>query len=299
MRKRRNWHFRKSFLIFVAVLAAALVIIVAAALGHAARRNDRSTPTTEPQTQATESQPQAAGSQPETAGGAAPTTAPTVTPAPVTDPPEDEKVVYLTFDDGPSKNTERILNILDQYGVHATFFVIHSYDGCEAQIGEIAARGNAVGLHSYSHDYSIYSSKQTYFDDLQKISDVVYNATGTRSHLVRFPGGTSNTISKNYCSGIMTELAEALPAQGYQYFDWNWDSTDADGNTCPEEDIYSSSVSAVDNGINHVILLMHDASPKTTTADALPRIIQYYKDAGYRFDVLSDSSYTYHHHVNN
>ena len=116
--------------------------------------------------------------------------------------------------------------------------------------------------------------------------------------LVRFPGGTSNTVSRKYCSGIMTTLSKELPARGYQYFDWDWDSTDAEANRQDTDVIVRNATKASGND-NHVILLMHDAAAKTTTVQALPRVIEAYKNAGYRFDVLSLTSYTYQHKPNN
>ena len=223
-----------------------------------------------------------------------------VTSAPVaSELSEDDKVIYLTFDDGPTDNTRNLLDILDRYGVKATFFVIHTYDGCEVQIKEIYDRGQQIALHSYTHNYNIYRSVDTYFEDLQQISDLVYNATGGyRSTLVRFPGGTSNTVSRKYCSGIMTTLSQELPARGYRYFDWDWDSTDAEANRQDTSVIVRKVTAAIGND-NHVILLMHDAAAKTTTVEALPQIIEAYRNAGYRFDVLSMTSYTYQHKPNN
>lgn len=324
MKKNRGWHFTRKFYVTIFILLALLTAVIAFGAGMAVHNHSKDKQEimtenvnkevqTKPGQSSKKPEKESRSSEPESKKPGRPDEIVTVADKPTekdrptdkpddpppTPPTEDEKVIYLTFDDGPSKNTRRILDILDEYHIHATFFVIHSYDGCEELIREIDKRGNTVGLHSYSHDYSIYSSTQTYFDDLQKISDVVYNATGKRSKLVRFPGGTSNTISREYCDGIMSTLAEEVPAKGYHYFDWNWDSTDAESNQRPVEKIFDHSIAAAKNDSHHVILLMHDAPAKTTTADALPRIIQYYLDAGYRFDVLSENSYTYHHHTNN
>lgn len=233
---------------------------------------------------------------------AAATTAATTAPIVTTTVPgtqsTTDKVVYLTFDDGPTENTNNILRVLEENGVRGTFFVIHTYDGCEKQIREIHERGHCVALHTYSHKYSIYQSEQAYFDDLGKISDLVYNATGVRSMLVRFPGGTSNTVSRNYKKGIMTTLTKELKARGYEYFDWNVDSSDASAVHVSAEKIVRNSTAAIGN-LNQIILLMHDAVAKTTTVDALPDIIRAYREAGYRFDVLSTDSYVWHHPVNN
>lgn len=306
-KKKRGWHFKKSFLVFCAVAAALLVLVIGTAVVRSARKDDTGKTSDKIAAEAEGSTGEKTASQ--TAGttgasqaapmtSAAPSAVPEGSlPPPVTNP--DEKVLYLTFDDGPSKNTVRILDILDQYNAKATFFVIHTYDGCEAQIKQIHDRGHAVGLHSYSHDFSIYSSLDTYFKDLNQISDLVYQATGERSRLVRFPGGTSNTVSCNYASGIMTQISQAVTEKGYRYFDWDWDSTDASGKQKPASVIYEKSIQAADAGDDHVILLMHDAPIKTTTVDALPDILQYYKDRGYRFDALSETSYTYQHNPNN
>ena len=240
--------------------------------------------------------------QTETAATAAATTAATTAPIITTTVPgtqsTGDKVVYLTFDDGPTENTENIMRVLEENGVRGTFFVIHTYDGCEKQIREMHERGHCVALHTYSHKYSIYQSVETYFDDLNKISDLVYNATGVRSKLVRFPGGTSNTVSRKYKTGIMTALTKELANRGYEYFDWNVDSSDASAVHVSAEKIVRNSTAAIGE-LNQIILLMHDAVAKTTTVDALPDIIRAYRDAGYRFDVLSTESYVWHHPVNN
>lgn len=312
-KRKRGWHFKKSFLVFCAAVTAVLVAVIIAVAVHFAKK-DNQTDLPQLNVAATENATAAAANKKDKKGkkdkkdkdgkspqSTAPDTSapinPTVSVPPTTDP--NEKVIYLTFDDGPSKNTGRILDTLEQYGVKATFFVIHTYDGCEAQIKQIYDKGHSIGLHSYTHDFAIYQSEQTYFDDLNKISDLVYNATGIRSKLVRFPGGTSNTVSRSYSDGIMTLLSQKLPENGYRYFDWDWDSCDASGNCKPADYIYENSIKGADADDHHIILLMHDAPAKTTTADALPRIIQYYKDKGYRFDVLSENSYTYQHNPNN
>ena len=213
-------------------------------------------------------------------------------------PADGDKVIYLTFDDGPTKNTTRILDALDSSGVKATFFVIHTYDGCERQIKEIYDRGHQVALHSYSHAYNIYASQEAFFADLQKISDLVYNATGFRSMLLRFPGGSSNTISRKYAQGIMTTLTKAVEEKGYVYFDWNWDSMDASNRGKDAASIIDYSTRPIGKD-DQVILLMHDSATKKATVEALPEVIRTYKQAGYRFDVLSTKSFVHHHTVNN
>ncbi len=229
-----------------------------------------------------------------------PETTQTTSAAPETTQPdaETDKVVYLTFDDGPTSNTTHILDALDEGGAKATFFVIHTYDGCEKQIKEIYDRGHRIALHSYTHQYEIYRSEKTYFEDLEKISDLVFKATGERSKLIRFPGGSSNTISRKYCQGIMSTLTKAVTEKGYVYFDWDWDSMDASsaGKDAASITQYATRPIGQDD---HIILLMHDSATKKATANAIPDIVRAYKQAGYRFGLLSKDSYVYHHSVNN
>lgn len=212
-------------------------------------------------------------------------------------PEWNEKIVYLTFDDGPSDNTKKILDILDQYQVKATFFVTGNNQKKNDLIRLAHEKGHAIGLHTYTHDYaSVYSSEKAYFEDLQKISDMVEELTGEKSRLIRFPGGSSNTISRKYVPGLMTKLTKEVQNQGYQYFDWNCDSTDASGNNVPEGKLVSEATSS---SAKHINILMHDTDAKDTTVKALPKIIEHYRQQGYAFKELTKDSYAPHHHVNN
>lgn len=224
--------------------------------------------------------------------------APTVLPQ-IPQPPAapNGKVVYLTFDDGPSPNTPAILDILDRYGVKATFFVINGR--YNQYMKDIVNRGHQIALHSYSHDYSkIYVSEDAYFADLQKISDVVKAQTGVESKIVRFPGGSSNTISKKYCAGIMSKLTKSLPAKGYVYFDWNCSNGDATGkkNTVDTQLQYCSQYP---KSATNIVVLMHDTGSKKVTVDSLPKIIEYYRNCGMSFDILTQFTPPVHHSVAN
>lgn len=177
--------------------------------------------------------------------------------------------VYLTFDDGPSANTDTILDILDEYGVKATFFVVGK-EGYNDQYKRIVQEGHSLGMHSYSHKYQdIYQSVDAYREDLMKLHTYLYELTGVDSRIVRFPGGSSNTIS-----GVdMQELIGYLSEENIVYYDWNVSSGDAASG-------YVSAQRIVDNVLNHIdqfrtaIVLMHDASDKNTTVEALPIIIE-------------------------
>ena len=201
--------------------------------------------------------------------------------------PKNKKIAYLTFDDGPSKNTKKILKILDQYDVKATFFVIGKKN-LDSEYKAIAESGNTIALHSYTHSYSvIYKSEKGYFDDLQKISDKVFELTGVRSQVVRFPGGSSNTVHKKYCKGIMPKLEKALEEKGYVYHDWNVDSGDATGSNVAVDKLLRNIKN--DIGSKNVIdILMHDTGDsKNTTVEALPKIIEYLKEKGFEMRTLT------------
>lgn len=205
---------------------------------------------------------------------------------------------YLTFDDGPSKNTLKILDILDRYNVKATFFVIYS-KGSSDTYKEIVKRGHTLALHSYTHTYSkIYASETAYFNDLEKLSDHVSQLTGVSPKIIRFPGGSSNTISKKYCTGIMTELTKEVTDRGYIYYDWNVDSGDADDKTV-DKDILVDNIRARLGSRSRAIILMHDSQSKTTTVDALPEIIEYIQSRGYEILPITADTEPVHHGVQN
>lgn len=212
-------------------------------------------------------------------------------------PEMSEKIMYLTFDDGPSANTEDILDILDKYGVQATFFVTGNGQNYNDLIKRAYDAGHTIGLHTYSHSYSmIYESDEAFFDDLQQIQDMVEEITGEKSYITRFPGGSSNTVSAEYNEGIMTRLTEEIQKRGFDYFDWNVGSGDAAAQTVDAATIIENS--KIYEG-DHLVLLMHDSLYKTTLKDALPSIIEYYQAEGYSFKGLSDMSPMCHQKVSN
>jgi len=209
------------------------------------------------------------------------------------------KVCYLTFDDGPTANTLKILKILDEYNVKATFFVIDTPQTKIEYVKQIHAAGHTVGLHSNSHNYAhIYKSTTNYFNDLKKISDTVKKYTGVESKVIRFPGGGSNTVSIDHKKGIMSTLAVQVTKKGYTYFDWNLDSEDASAVTVSRTKIVNNVLNGA-KGKSSICVLMHDAASKTTTVEALPAIIEGLKKQGYTFEPLTKDCYGYHHAINN
>lgn len=206
----------------------------------------------------------------------------------------DGKVIYLTFDDGPGAYTEELLDILDKYNVKVTFFT------CTTAFPELLAReaesGHTVAIHSASHEYeTIYKSEKNYFKDLYAQQDLIYEKTGIRSMLLRFPGGSSNEMSKKYCKGIMTKLTKEVEDQGFQYFDWNVLSGDA-GETKDPDQIVKNVIAGVKQH-DYSVVLQHDIHH--FSVQAVERIIQWGLDNGYTFLPLTSDSPTVHHDVMN
>lgn len=182
-----------------------------------------------------------------------------------------DRKIYLTFDDGPSCYTDDILDILNQYGVKATFFVVGKTDEESlAAYQRIVDEGHTLGMHSYSHKYQeIYQSVESYAEDLNKLQEFLYDTTGVWSRYTRFPGGSSNQVS----SVDMSELIVYLKEQGIQYFDWNISSGDAAAGTVSVQTIVDNVMRDVEKH-DTVIVLMHDAAGKETTVEALPIILE-------------------------
>lgn len=211
---------------------------------------------------------------------------------------DGKKTCYLTFDDGPSSNTKEILEILDQYHIKATFFVTGTSPKDFHYIKEAYQKGHTIGLHTYSHDYEyIYSSLKNYISDLNKIKDVVYQQIGKNVNFIRFPGGSSNLVSKKYNDGIMTRLTKKVIDLGYQYYDWT--SINGDGEGIKTVDgLKKKAIEEIGNR-EDIMFLMHDSGTQENTVKALPDILDYLIEQGYVFQVLDETSPTFHHHVQN
>lgn len=207
--------------------------------------------------------------------------------------------IYLTFDDGPSYLTPKILDILDKEGIKATFFVTSNVYVYSNVVSRAYNSGHTIALHTYSHDYSyIYSSVDNYFTDLQKVSDAVYSIINHRSKITRFPGGSSNTISRNYKVGIMSVLSDEVVNRGYNYFDWNIDSNDAGSDIRNSNNIYNNVINHLSHNSANIIL-MHDSSGHEATVEALDEIIDFGKSNGYTFANLKEDMSAMRHSVNN
>lgn len=202
--------------------------------------------------------------------------------------------VYLTFDDGPSANTEKILDILAQYGVKGNFFVVGTDDSKRKELYKrIVDEGHVIGMHSYTHKYSeIYVSKEAFANDLDRISTLIYEETGVLPKIYRFPGGSSNSVSKV----PMSELIDILNKRGITYYDWNVLSGDATNPALPAEDIIKNSLSTLSE-YEEAMILFHDLSNKTTTVEALPSIIESILEQGITIAPIDDTTMLIQHNA--
>ena len=180
--------------------------------------------------------------------------------------------VYLTFDDGPSAETDRILDILKEYNVKATFFVIGKTDENSVKAYQrIVEEGHTLGMHSYSHQYAqVYASQEAFEDDLTSLQDYLFSITGMESTFYRFPGGSSNKVSKI----PMSDLIQCLKERNITYFDWNVSSGDASGTQLSSQTIINNVMNGSNGLHKNYVVLFHDSAAKKTTVDALPEIIE-------------------------
>lgn len=216
----------------------------------------------------------------------------TTTSLPVSLITKENKIIYLTFDDGPSENTIKILDILDKYEVQATFFVVGpSYKLKNDLLIEIINRGHLLAIHSYNHDYkAIYKSEADYISDFYKCYNWIKNITNTKPILYRFPGGSSTTITKKE---NIENIIIKLDKDGFKHVDWNVDSFDSRYNT----DVNAITKITLNNiktnehnNIYSQTILFHDNTKKVATLEALSNVIEKCLSNGYQFKTLTHNS---------
>lgn len=194
------------------------------------------------------------------------------------------KVCCLTFDDGPSSNTDRVLEVLDWYGVKATFFVVGASSTSAAsqeRMKRIVAAGHAIGMHSWSHDYQkVYASVDSFLEEFNSLYQWIYQVTGVYPSVYRFPGGSLN----GYDRGVYQEIIAEMTRRGFAYYDWNASAQDATAYPRPAWEIAADCLKGV--GRELVVVLCHDSAARGTTVEALPTVIQGYQNAGYTFSAL-------------
>lgn len=216
--------------------------------------------------------------------------------------PSNGGIIYLTFDDGPSlENTPKILDVLKEENVQATFFINNYPDKLEYIVKRQYAEGHTIGLHGYSHVYSeIYTSADAVMNNFYLLQEKVSKTTGGyTSKIIRFPGGSSNTVSKKYCRRVMSVVTQRALQEGFIYFDWNVSSGDAGDVTYKDADmIYNNIVSTLTPGKENIVL-MHDSEGHSATRDIVEEVIDFGKQNGYEFKAITEETIPVRHGVNN
>ena len=208
----------------------------------------------------------------------------------VKDRTQGDKIIYLTFDDGPGAYTQKLLDILDKYDVKVTFFVTNQFPKYQYLIGEEAKRGHAIAVHSLTHKWNIYDSVEAYRADFDAMNDIIEQQTGFRTKLFRFPGGSSNTVYCSHNKTAVPDIVKSMTDDGYVYFDWNLSSGDAGGTTSSEQ-VYKNVINGLSS--NSSVVLQHDI--KSFSVNAVENIIKYGLNNGYTFKKLDETSPTAHH----
>ena len=194
-----------------------------------------------------------------------------------------DKTMYLTFDDGPSPRTPEVLKILEEKGVKATFFVVGQNDEQSYQwMRDIVNAGHTIGMHTYTHQYkTMYTSVESYLEDMYKIFSQIKEVTGVTPTVFRFPGGSINA----YNTAINQEIIAEMLRRGFVPYDWNISSEDA-ATTPPASSVIVSSVLSQAKRVNRGVVLMHDSDYKYTTVGALPEMIDGLREQGYVFSAI-------------
>lgn len=195
-----------------------------------------------------------------------------------------EKVVYLTFDDGPSARTPELLEVLERYNVKATFFAVHKgTEEAEQWMRDIVAAGHTLGIHTYSHDYTrIYASVEAFLEDFNAMYNEILEVTGVAPQVFRFPGGSVNAYNGATYRDIISEMVR----RGFVYFDWNRQTGDAVRGNVPVETLVENALDGADE-MRRIFLLAHDNTRFTNVVEALPQIIEGYQEAGFTFSALT------------
>ena len=190
---------------------------------------------------------------------------------------EQSRKVYLTFDDGPSENTSKILDILKERNIKATFFVVGFDDEASRELYQrIVAEGHTLGMHSYSHKYDmIYQSLDAFKEDMSHLQAYLEEVTGVTPTIMRFPGGSSNQVS----NVDMKELIRYVEGEGLTYFDWNIESGDATSQAYTSDELVQNVMTEVVKYDTSVVL-MHDTSAKAATVEALVPMIDQLQEIG-------------------
>ena len=203
---------------------------------------------------------------------------PSSTPVSTPSSAPETRVVYLTFDDGPNRDTGKILDILDNYDVKATFFVCgYRMEENPDTLRRIVGSGHSIGLHCYTHDESLmYASPDTLIDEINRSNELLFELTGVKTRIFRFPWGSSH-------KAVTAEMRERVVTEGYRYWDWTEDALDYTSST---EYVLANNVVRGIAGKKKEVVLMHDTE---RTAAALPTILEYIESNNYVVETITQS----------
>jgi len=198
-----------------------------------------------------------------------------------------KKKVYLTFDDGPSDYTDEILDVLKEEGVKATFFVVGADEEHFPALKRIVKEGHTLGIHSMTHEYkTIYADIESFEEDVSSMHEMLYNVTGVDVKYYRFPGGSSNKVSKVDIQDCIKYLTD----NGYTYFDWNALNEDATGKNYSAKELNANALSYIRSNKGDSVVLMHDLNGLSNTRESLKSLIETLKNEGYEILPITDST---------
>lgn len=193
--------------------------------------------------------------------------------------------IYLTFDDGPSAVTDKVLDVLLERNVPATFFVLGSEtEKGTARYKRMMDEGHTIGIHSYTHEDEIYKNMENFKSDFERLEALIYDETWYLSHIYRMPGGTSTSKCPDW---MLTGIKQYIGEKKYTLFDWDIDPKDSTAKTLDKEELFKNVVAEAEERPNKdLVILMHDDGLRTTLPEALPMIIDYFQERGYGFSSL-------------
>jgi peptidoglycan/xylan/chitin deacetylase (PgdA/CDA1 family) len=209
-------------------------------------------------------------------------------PASDSDAVSNGKTVYLTFDDGPSQHTDKLLDVLAEYKIKATFFVVCNPDeSLWPMYKRIVEEGHTLAMHSYTHVYSeVYASEESFIQDVTSLHDFLYEETGVDCRLYRFPGGSSNTVSRVAIQNLIAYLNE----ENITYFDWNALSGDAVNPGLSVGELNANIMESVRSNPGDSVVLMHDIDACGNTLEALPELIETLQAEGYTISAIDEDT---------
>jgi len=195
----------------------------------------------------------------------------------------NKKVIYLTFDDGPSNITNNILDTLKENNVKATFFIIgNQIDGLEDVIKRIHDEGHSIGLHTYTHNFKrIYGNKNTFIKEMFQSREKIYEVIGISPNIIRFPGGSQRHLTNAYL--------DKLHSLNFKIYDWNMETADGLNSKVSPDRLFREATKGSDK-LSIIILLLHCDYMHKNTCKALPKIIKYYKNEGYEFKPITEET---------